>query len=108
MTDDNKAPPPSSPKPKPKENKQLLEQMWRLQAAALVAALEEGQPSAALLNVVRQFLSDNRISLATLIELRGAAGFDPGTLPRFDDGPEGSGDDADNDLPDLRKPSPFA
>jgi hypothetical protein len=70
----------------------------------IVAALQDGKPSAALLNVARQFLSDNRISLTTLIELRGAAGFDPDTLPRFDDT---QGSDA-GDLPDLRKPTPFA
>jgi hypothetical protein len=99
VTEDN-----APPSPKPKESKKLLEEMWRLQASALVAALQDGKPSAALLNVTRQFLSDNRISLATLIELRGAAGFDPAKLPRFDDT---QGSDADG-LPDLHKPTPFA
>lgn len=49
-----------------KQRQELLERIWRAEAEALARALEEGEPTAATLNVARQFLGDNGIDAESL------------------------------------------
>jgi hypothetical protein len=86
-----------------------LADIWKLTADGILRAVSVENPSASALNAARQFLNDNGVTLEVLRDWRRGTGFDPSTLPTFnddDDGDDSGGSPAEADP--LRSVPPFA
>lgn len=92
----------------PKERRAKLQTTWLLMANAVLRSLQDEKPSASTLDVARRWLDSNGVTLETLQSWRGELGFDPSSLPRFDDADEhsDSGDAPGDDA--LKRVPPFA
>ena len=78
-------------------------------ASAILRALEAETPSAATLNAARAFLNDNGVTLEVLRAWRRGPGFDPSTLPTFNDDPDAyENGDTPAEVNPLRTIAPFA
>lgn len=112
---DNKQQPPSAVETateRAERRAALLEEIWRAQAAAVLAVVSSKNPTASALQAGRAFLRDNDITLTTLPRLRNRicpAGIDPSKLPTFDDDEDDDGgNQGGGQSPALRKVPPFA
>lgn len=71
---------------------ETLADIWQRTADGVLRAVSVETPSASALNVSRQFLNDNGVTLSVLRDWRRGPAFDMGTLPTFaagDDDNEG-------------------
>jgi hypothetical protein len=97
--------PDNAPAKPPKAREEILRDMWELQADSIVRALSSGDPSAAVMNVARAFLSDNGTSIDSLRHWRLGGAAAVGPLPFPDAGSDG-GDALHTDTPFVQPVDP--